>query len=267
MIHRMVADTNLPPFFFYTFIVILGLILGSFNSVLVARIPNGQSIRGRSHCPQCNQQIQNHFNIPIIGYLALRGRCRNCGSQISIRYLLLEIVTSALVVIPVTKFDRVFECVAWIFFVVFAVALAAIDVEHHRLPDPLTGSLYLAGLVFLSLDSLVHHNFGRLNHAFISSIALGGFYWIVNFLSKGGMGMGDVKLATSIGLYCGYISVSTVYLASMIGFAMGSLVGVFLIAIKRAGRKSALPFGPFMLLGAIASIYVTPWISHIRGLS
>lgn len=199
--------------------------------------------------------------------MLLRGRCRNCRANISPRYLFLEIVTAGLVLVPLVKFDRIFECIAWIFFVVLAVALSAIDFEHHRLPDPLTGSLYLSGLIFLALDAFAHHNLSRLNHAFIASIALGGFYWIVNFLSKGGMGMGDVKLATSIGLFCGYISISTVYIASMIGFAAGSLVGVALIAVKRANRKSALPFGPFMLLGAIASIYVTPWISHMRGLS
>ncbi len=263
----MVAGTGLPPFFFYTLAILVGMILGSFNSVLVSRIPLRQSLGGRSRCPHCDVQIRNIDNIPILGFIFLGGRCRSCRAKISVRYLVLEILTAGLVLVPLIKFDRVFECIAWIFFVVLAVALSAIDFEHHRLPDPLTGSLYLAGLVFLTLDSFTHHNLSRLNHAFIASIALGGFYWIVNFLSKGGMGMGDVKLATSIGLFCGYISMSTVYVASMISFALGSLVGVVLIVAKKASRKSALPFGPFMLMGAIASIYVTPWISHLRGLS
>jgi leader peptidase (prepilin peptidase)/N-methyltransferase len=138
---------------------------------------------------------------------------------------------------------------AWMAFVILGVALSAIDFQLHRLPDVLNGALYLSGIVFLSLDAALHHRFGHLRSAVIASVLLSAFYWLVNLLSKGGMGMGDVKLAASIGLYAGYIS-----------FALGSLVGIAIIVLQKGTRKTALPFGPFMIVGVLISIWATPLI-------
>jgi leader peptidase (prepilin peptidase)/N-methyltransferase len=265
--HGVVVGGHLPPLILYLLIGVLGLIFGSFNSVLVSRIPVKESISGRSKCPSCGNQIANRDNLPILGYLILKGKCRNCHRVISPRYLVLEILTAISVFLPFLAFDRWFLILSWEVFIVLGIALAAIDLEHHRLPDVLTSSLYLFGLILISLDAVMSHWVHQLHNAFIASIVLGAFYWIVNLLSKGGMGMGDVKLATSIGLFTGYTSALAVYVASMTGFALGSLVGVSLVLAKKATRKSAVPFGPFMLVGAVASIWITPWITHLRGLS
>jgi len=263
LIHRVVAGNSLPPLFFFVVVALLGLVFGSFNTVLIARIPDLLSLNGRSKCPSCGQQIKSRDNIPVIGYLLLRGKCRSCKKQISPRYLIVELITAIAVFIPLIKFDRWALIAAWEIFVILGIALSAIDFELHRLPDALTGPMYLLVLVFLTIDALTNHRAHYLNHAFLASIILGAFYWIVNRLSKGGMGLGDAKLATTIGLLTGYISATSVYVASMAGFALGSLVGVGLMIFKKAGRKSALPFGPFMIAGAIVALWITPWVNHL----
>ena len=251
---------NLPPLFFYLTIFIFGLIFGSFNTVLVARIPIKESLWGRSKCTLCGVQIQNSDNIPLFGYLLLRGKCRNCRQYFSRRYLYLELTTAVATFIPFLLFDRLTMIAAWVVFVILGVALSAIDFQLHRLPDALTGTLYLSGIALLSLDAALHDRLGHLRSAVIASVLLSAFYWFVNLLSKGGMGMGDVKLAASIGLYTGYTSALSVYVAAMTSFALGSLVGIAIIVLQKGTRKTAVPFGPFMIVGALISIWATPLI-------
>lgn len=260
LIHGAVVGENLPPFFFYLLILLFGLIFGSFNTVLVARIPKKESLGGRSKCALCGAQIRNSDNIPLLGYIRLRGKCRNCQERFSPRYLFIELTTATAVFIPFFIFDRFTMVAAWVVFIVLGVALATIDFQLHRLPDLLTGALYLSGLALLSLDAIAHNRLEHLRSAIIASIALSGFYYLVNLLSKGGMGMGDVKLAASIGLYTGYISALSVYVAAMASFALGSAVGITIMLRGKGTRKSAVPFGPFMLAGAVISAWLTPLI-------
>ena len=250
----------MPPLFFYLFVLVFGLIFGSFNTVLVARIPQRESLRGRSKCMLCGIQIKNKDNIPLLGYLRLRGKCRNCHHSFSKRYLYIEIATALVTFIPFIYFHHAPLLAAWIVFVILGVALSAIDFQMHKLPNVLNGALYLTGLVLLTLDALLNHRWEHLRSALISSIALSAFFWLVNLISKGGMGMGDVKLAASIGLYMGYISALSVYVAAMASFALGSIVGVVIIIWRKGDRKTALPFGPFMIAGALISITLVPSI-------
>ncbi len=148
----------------------------------------------------------------------------------------------------------------WVVFIILGVALSAIDFQLHRLPDVLNGALYLSGVALFSLDAILNHRLDHLRSAVIASIALSAFYWLVNLLSKGGMGMGDVKLAASIGLYTGYISALSVYVAAMASFVLGGAVGITIMVLRKGTRKSAVPFGPFMLAGAVISIWLTPLI-------
>ncbi len=254
------AGENLPPLFFYLLILLFGLIFGSFNTVLVARIPKNESLGGRSKCMLCGVQIQNSDNIPLFGYIRLRGKCRNCQQRFSPRYLLLELTTATMVFIPFFIFDRFTMVLPWVAFIILGVALSAIDFQLHRLPDVLNGALYLSGLALFSLDAILNHRLDHLRSAVIASIMLSAFYWLVNLLSKGGMGMGDVKLAASIGLYTGYISALSVYVAAMTSFALGSAVGITIMVLGKGTRKTAVPFGPFMLAGAVISIWLTPLI-------
>lgn len=255
-----VVGSNVPPLLLYLAILIFGLIFGSFNTVLVARIPIRESLRGRSKCTLCDVQIQNRDNIPILGYLILRGKCRNCRQPFSRRYLYLELATAVAVFIPFLIFDRITMIAIWIVFVILGVALSAIDFQLHRLPDTLNGALFTLGLALISVDAVINHRLGNLRSAIIASFMLSAFFWLVNLLSKGGMGMGDVKLAASIGLYVGYISALSVYVAAMASFALGSIVGIAIIFLQKGTRKTAVPFGPFMIVGALISIWATPLI-------
>ncbi len=247
----------MPPLLLYLLVLILGLTFGSFNTVLVARVPHGESLLGRSKCTLCGIQIQNKDNIPLLGYLRLRGKCRNCSESFSRSYLYLELITAAATFIPFIVFHHLTLIAAWAVFVILGVALSAIDFQWHRLPNGLNAALYLCGLVLLTLDAFMNHHFEHLRSALIASILYSAFFWLVNLLSKGGMGMGDVKLAASIGLYVGYISAISVYIAAMVSFAMGSVVGIAIIISQKGTRKTALPFGPFMILGALISVCLT----------
>ena len=260
MIHGALIGENLPPLFFYLLILVLGLILGSFNTVLVARIPNHESLAGRSKCALCGVQILNSDNIPIIGYLRLRGKCRNCHQPFSPRYLWLELITATAIFIPFFLFDRFTMVAAWVGFIILGVALSVIDFQLHRLPDVLTGALYLSGLALLALDASLNQRLDHFRAAVIASFVLSTLYLLLHLLSKGGMGMGDVKLAAAIGLYTGYISALAVYVAAMASFTLGSVAGITIMALGKGTRKTALPFGPFMLAGALISAWLTPLI-------
>jgi leader peptidase (prepilin peptidase)/N-methyltransferase len=152
---------------------------------------------------------------------------------------------------------------AWFIFVVFGIALSAIDLEHFRLPNVLTLPLALAIFILLLIDSTQLHQYRDLRYAIYSSLALTFFYFLVHLISRGGLGFGDVKFAIAIGFLTGYGSTIGTYVASMLAFILGSIVGLFLITIKGGGRKTKVPLGPFMFAGAIASIWVIP---HIEAL-
>ena len=169
--------------------------------------------------------------------------------------------------IPLFKIQGYFAIAAWESFVIFGIALIAIDLEHHRLPDLITGPLFLSGLIFLGIDTFKNHHSSQFLHALIYAISATAIFYSIHVFSRGGMGMGDVKLAASMGLFSGYVSGTAVYVSAMIGFALGSLVGVGLMIAKKATRKTAVPFGPFMIIGTVLSLWVTPWINQIRGLN
>ncbi|MEI6648520.1 MAG: prepilin peptidase [Actinomycetes bacterium] len=254
------SNTYLVPL-----VVSLGLVFGSFNSVLVGRIPDRENINGRSKCPKCGTQLAARDNIPVLGYLMLRGKCRNCKNPISSRYLLLEMCTAAAMFIPLFRFQGYFVIAAWESFIIFGIALIAIDLEHHRLPDLLTGPLFLSGAIFLGIDAFKNHHTSQLFHALLYGFSACAIFYSIHILSKGGMGMGDVKLAASMGLFSGYVSATAVYVSAMTGFALGSLVGVSLMVAKKATRKTAVPFGPFMIVGTVLSLWITPVINQVRG--
>ncbi len=166
----------------------------------------------------------------------------------------------AAIFIPISFFDRLTLALAWMIFIVLGIALSFYDLKCHRLPNKLNTALYFSGFTSLSIDAILHDRLNRLQDAVFASIVLGALFLIASLLSKGGMGMGDVKLALSIGLYTGYTSAISVYVAAMISFAIGSVFGIAIMFFGRGTKKTAIPFGPFMLAGALISIWITPHI-------
>lgn len=234
---------------------LLGLAIGSFLNVVVHRVPAGESVvRPPSACPRCGTTIRGRHNVPVLGWLVLRGRCFDCKEPISVRYPLVEAGTGVAFVLVVLRLGtdeaglRLLP--AYLVFAAVGIALALIDLDVRRLPDAIVLPSYpvLAGLLLVGGDG------DALLRALVGAAVLGAFFFVVWLLVPGGMGFGDVKLAGLVGAMTAYLTWGTFLVGAFLGFLLGAVAGVLLMAAGRAGRKSALPFGPFMILGAWAAI-------------
>jgi leader peptidase (prepilin peptidase)/N-methyltransferase len=233
------------------FAAFAGLLVGSFLNVVALRLPRGASfVTGGSHCTSCESPVKPWDNIPLVSWLLLRGRCRSCGTGIAARYPLVEAGTAVLAAITVAvHHDDTPRMVLGLVLVAFLVPLALIDLEHKLLPNKLTGPAAIAAIVVgTALDP--GGEVGRL----IAGAAAGGAFLLVALAAPGGMGMGDVKLAGVLGLFLG----SAVAPALMIALVTGVIVSVGVIASKgvAGGRKTAIPFGPFLAFGGFVAMLV-----------
>jgi leader peptidase (prepilin peptidase)/N-methyltransferase len=231
-----------------------GLLVGSFFNVVIARLPAGESLmKPPSHCPHCGHAVRPYDNIPVVSWLILRGRCRDCGEPISIRYPLVEALTAALLVAVVLVKGADEDAWLGIALVLTLVPITFIDIDHQIIPNVIVGPSAVVALVILGLtdpDAIPDH--------LIAGAAAGAFFFLAVLAYPRGMGMGDVKLAAVMGLYLGS-SVAPALLAAMLS---GTIVGGVVMARKGVaeGRKTKIPFGPFLALGALVGLFVGPEI-------
>ena len=236
---------------------LFGLLIGSFLNVVVWRVPRGESlVSPPSACPSCGTPIRPRDNVPVLGWLVLRGKCRDCGAPISARYPLVEAGTAVLFAVMAVRFGADWELPAYLWFAGIGIALALIDLDHKRLPDALTLPSYPVVAVLLGLAAVLGDHPGAPLRALIAAAAVGGFYFLVWFAYPAGMGFGDVKLAPIVGAYLGWVSYGAAVVGVFLGFLYGAVVGIAVMSLGRAGRKSKLPFGPFMLAGALTGLLV-----------
>jgi leader peptidase (prepilin peptidase) / N-methyltransferase len=232
-----------------TFAGLLGAIFGSFLNVVAYRLPRHESLATPgSHCPRCGTPVKPYDNIPVLSWLLLRGHCRGCGESISVRYPLVEALTAALCVGVVLSHESAVGIVLGIVLVLLIVPAALIDLEHRIIPNRITAlGAVLALVIGLALDPAGEPE--RL----IAAAGAGGFLLLAALAYPGGMGMGDVKLAGMMGLFLG----TAVAPAILIALLSGVLLGIVVIAGKGAqeGRKTAIPFGPFLALGALSALF------------
>jgi leader peptidase (prepilin peptidase)/N-methyltransferase len=232
-----------------TFAGVLGAIAGSFLNVVTYRLPRHESVvRPASHCPNCGTPVRPYDNIPVLSYLLLRGRCRNCSVKISRRYPLVEAATAALCVGAVLAHPTAAGLALSVALVLVLVPAALIDLEHRIIPNSLNAAGALAALAIgVALDPSGEPE--RL----IAAASAGGLLLLAALAYPGGMGMGDVKLAAVMGLFLG----RAVAAAVMVALLAGVLVGGLIIARKgaRAGRKTAVPFGPFLAIGGLVAVF------------
>jgi leader peptidase (prepilin peptidase)/N-methyltransferase len=232
-----------------TFAGVMGAIMGSFLNVVAYRLPRHESlVRPASHCPSCGTPVKPYDNIPILSFLLLRGHCRSCSTPISVRYPLVEALTAALCAGAVLTHRSAAGIALSVVLILLVVPVALIDLEHRIIPNRITAAgAVLAILIGLTLDPAGEPE--RL----VAGAAAGGFLLLAALARPGGMGMGDVKLAAVMGLFLG----RAVAPAILIALLAGVLVGALVIAKRgaRAGRKTAVPFGPFLALGAIVAVY------------
>jgi leader peptidase (prepilin peptidase)/N-methyltransferase len=228
---------------------VLGAVFGSFLNVVAYRLPRGESLsRPRSRCPGCLTQIRAYDNVPVLSWLALRGRCRTCRAPISARYPLVEAATGALCALVVLAKGPDEDALLGLALVLLLVPVTLIDLDHRIIPNRLIliGAILAPALVLLTApDVLVEH--------LLAAVAAGGFFLVAVLAYPRGMGMGDVKLAFVLGLFLG----RDVGPALFVALFAGTLVGAAVIARKGAteGRKTAVPFGPFLALGALVALF------------
>lgn len=233
----------------------LGLIFGSFATVVAYRVPRGTSIvTGRSRCPSCDKQIAWYDNIPLLGYLLLRGKCRNCGVRISPRYFWIEFATGASWAILVARYGMSFEVAIFAAFFWVLVVLTAIDLEHKLLPNKIVYPTFVASWVALSLAAVIDGDLDPLKGAAFGALIFGGFLFTVAFIAPAGMGGGDVKLAFVLGTYMGYNgSIGVTLVGMFLSFLLGGVIGIAML-MRGEGRKAQIPFGPFLAAGTVLAI-------------
>jgi leader peptidase (prepilin peptidase)/N-methyltransferase len=230
---------------------IAGLMVGSFLNVLAHRLPRGEStVSPGSHCPSCGAPIAPRDNIPLISWILLGGRCRACRAPISIRYPTIELTNGVLWFFQAWRAQGWLELMSGAFFCSACLVLLVIDAEFQLLPDKIT----LTGIVVGLLLSIPSRRFGWS----LAGVAVGaGGLFLLAFLyqrfsGREGMGLGDVKMLGMIGAFLGPVGVLiTVLLASL----TGSLVGIVLIATRGGGRQTRLPFGVFLSMGAVVTLF------------
>jgi leader peptidase (prepilin peptidase)/N-methyltransferase len=251
---------------------VTGLSIGSFLNVVVYRVPRGVSIvRPASACPGCGAEIRARDNVPVISWLLLGRRCRDCRTSISARYPLIELLTGiafvlvALVFAPAiatapTAVDAVaasLQLVAYLVLAAVSIALSSIDIELRRLPNPIVLTGFVAGIVTLVPAIVLAGQPGLLVSAAVGIAASFVFYLALALIGRGGMGMGDVKLAGVLGLYLGALGWEQLVVGVLAAFVTGAIAGAITLVARRSLRDRSLPFGPWMFVGA--------WIGIIGG--
>jgi leader peptidase (prepilin peptidase)/N-methyltransferase len=236
---------------------VYGLVIGSFLNVVIFRVPVKQSIvKPPSTCPGCGNRISGRDNIPLVSWLVLRGRCRQCSMRISVRYPLVEALTAVLFVFVALRFGWSWTLPAELFFVAGLVALAFTDLDHMLLPRSIvytTGALVAASLL---LAAAVTGQWHRLLIAVICGAVEFALLFTINFISPRSLGFGDVRFGALIGFALGWLGWRYAFIGFFAANLIGAVVGLALIAAGRSGRKTPIPFGVFLSIGAVLAIGV-----------
>lgn len=252
-----------------------GSLIGSFLNVVVSRVPLGRSvISPPSACGSCGHRIRPYDNIPVVSWLVLRGRCRDCAAPIPIRYPAVEIAAGVAFGVvawrflpdllaaggPAAAIAAGLELVAFLSLMAISIALAIIDLETGRLPNRIVVPGYVVGGLLLGAAALLADDPTRIGLAAAGAAGLFLFYLAVALVRPGGMGMGDVKLAGVIGLFLGWLGLAEFVVGAVAAFLVGGVAAIVLLARGRS-RGSAMPFGPSMLAGAWLGILAGPAIA------
>jgi leader peptidase (prepilin peptidase)/N-methyltransferase len=275
---------------FTTFLVVVagicGLLIGSFLNVVAYRVPAKISLVRESRCPHCDAVIKPWHNVPVLGWLALRGKCANCKAPISARYPIVEALTGIAfavvtwwglsvyqgllgstlptylaspawdgIVYAADVWAAVLVIVAFLYFAAISIVLTLIDLDTHRLPNSIVLPSYLVAGILFTITAWLTNEWELLLRAAIGMVVLYAFYALLRFARPGGMGGGDVKLAGVIGIYLGWLGWGALAVGAFAAFVYGGVFGIALLLFRRAGRKTAIPFGPWMILGAWTGVF------------
>ncbi len=235
------------------FIFVVGALFGSFANVVIYRLPKKESVVfPRSHCYSCKTMIPFYFNIPIISWLFLRGHCRYCGTKISIRYFIVEVMMATLFTLAFQKFGLSITFYESLLFIFGLVVISMIDFDHYIIPNVFTYS----GIIIVFLGSLINPD-RTWQSSLLGILIGGGFLYFVSYLyyvlrKKVGLGGGDIKLIAWCGGLLGVMSVPFIIMCSSL---VGSLVGITLMLKSKNGLNQKLAFGPYISLAALVYLF------------
>lgn len=261
------------------FVAAFGLAIGSFLNVVAYRVPAGLSVVSPpSACPRCGHAITARDNVPIVSWLLLKASCRSCKAPISARYPIVEAITGVVFLVVSLRFAPAFlgdllvsprlaaadglEWIAFLYLGAISVALAAIDLDVRRLPDRIVLPSVVVGVVLLGAADLLRADLVALGTACAGAGAAALLFAVLWFVKPGGMGLGDVKLAAVLGLFLGQLGIAQLVVGIAGGFVLGGVFGVAVLVVRRTGRGTAIPFGPWMLAGAWIGVLAGPAIAR-----
>lgn len=247
--------------------VLLGLVIGSFANVVAYRVPRELSlVSPPSSCPSCGRRIATRDNIPVIGWLVLRGRCRECSEKISGRYPVVEAGTGVLFGLAALKFGPTWELPGYLWFFALTVVLVLTDFDHQRVPNAILLPGGVAGVALLAAGALTEGRGDAILRGLGGGVALFALFLLLALATRGGFGMGDVKLAGLVGIFTAYLSWWFLVVAVLAAFLLGGVVAVFLLVTGRKGRKDRIAFAPALIAGSWLVILCGPvMVSWITG--
>lgn len=247
-----------------------GAFIGSFLNVVIYRVPRGRSVVAPpSACGSCGHPVRAYDNIPVVSWLVLRGRCRDCAASISARYPLVELGAAVFFGVIAWRFAAVvltadslaatiaagLQLVAYLYFAAVSIALALIDLDVHRLPNLIVVPSYLVVIGLLAASAVLTSGWSALLTAGIGFLGLGGVYLALAVIRPGAMGLGDVKVAALSGLLLGWLGLDVLFVGAFAGIVLGGLYAIGLLLAGR-GRRTAIAFGPWLLGGTWVGILV-----------
>lgn len=236
--------------------LVMGLLIGSFLTVVIDRVPRGASVvQPGSACGSCGLELGPLDLVPVLSWLVLRGKCRKCRQPIGIEPILVEIATATLFVLMAIHFERSVLVAAFCVFAAGLTGLTVIDLKIHRLPREVSYTVMAFGAPLLVIAALIDNEPRRIYMALIGagvSLAVMGALYKA---SRGGLGDGDVRLSPLLGMYMGWLNPGLALVGLFYGFILGAVIGVVMMILGKAGRRTQLPFGPFLAAGSIVAIF------------
>ena len=238
---------------------LFGLAFGSFINVVAYRVPLGRSVvNPPSACPVCESQIRPRDNVPVVSWIMLRGKCRDCGEPISARYPTVEALTGLLFAGTVLIIDVAWVLPAYLWFAAVTTVLILTDLDHKRIPNRILYPGTAVGLLLLTGGALLDGGARDLGRGALGGVFYFGGLFVLALIARGGFGFGDVKLAFMLGLFLAFRGWEHLLVGIFLAFFIGGLVAIALLLARKKGRKDAVPFGPSLVLGA--------WIGIAYGL-
>ena len=234
---------------------VLGLVVGSFLNVVAYRVPLGKSIvRPPSACPRCNAPIRPYDNIPVLSWVLLRGKCRDCGAPISVRYPLVETITAVLFALVPIVIGVEWAVAAYWVFVAVTIAVTITDLDLKLIPNRILFPGTALAAALLVAGALLDGALPAAGRAALGGVAYFAGMLVLALGARGGLGFGDVKLAFLLGTFLAYREWDILAVGAFLAFLLGGVISLLLLVFRIKGRKDAIPFGPYLVIGAYLAL-------------